>query len=65
MIRLIYSKGTRRITDKNSDKITHYLRYKNDSIMISSKTLNIDIMKTETKCKTKKELYQLIQEKIN
>tara|TARA_B100000886_G_scaffold340444_1_gene310037 strand:+ start:6453 stop:7190 length:738 start_codon:yes stop_codon:yes gene_type:complete len=29
------------------------------------KTLNIDIMKTETKCKTKKELYQLIQEKIN
>ena len=29
------------------------------------KTLNIDIMKTSTKCKTKKELYQLIQEKIN
>ena len=29
------------------------------------KTLNINIMKTETKCKTKKELYQLIQEKIN
>ena len=40
--RLIYSKGTRRITDKYSDKLTHYLRYKNDSIMISSKTLNID-----------------------
>ncbi len=40
--KLIYSKGTKRITDKNSDKITHYLRYKNDSIMISSKTLNID-----------------------
>jgi len=40
--KLIYNKGTKRITDKNSDKITHYLRYKNDSIMISSKTLNID-----------------------
>ena len=40
--KLIYSKGTKRITAKNSDKITHYLRYKNDSIMISSKTLNID-----------------------
>ena len=40
--KLIYSKGSKRITDKNSDKITHYLRYKNDSIMTSSKTLNID-----------------------
>lgn len=29
------------------------------------KILDIDIMKTSTKCKTKKELYQLIQEKIN
>ena len=29
------------------------------------KTLNIDMMKTSTKYKTKKELYQLIQEKIN
>ena len=29
------------------------------------KILKIDIMKTATKCKTKKELYQLIQEKIN
>ncbi len=39
---LIYSKGNKRITHKNSDKLTHYLRYKNDSIMISVKTLNID-----------------------
>ena len=39
---LIYSKGTKRITDKSSDKLTHYLRYKNDSIIISSKTLNTD-----------------------
>jgi len=40
--RLIYSKGTKRITDGSTDKLTHYLRFKNDSIMISSKTLNID-----------------------
>ena len=40
--KLIYSNGTKRITDKSSDKLTHFLRYKNDSIMISSKTLNID-----------------------
>jgi len=40
--KLIYSKGSKRITSKSSDKITHFLRYKNDSIMISSKTLNID-----------------------
>ena len=40
--KLIYSKGIKRITDKSSDKLTHYLRYKNDSILISSTTLNID-----------------------
>ena len=40
--KLIYSRGAKKITDKSSDKITHYLRYKNDYIMISSKTLNID-----------------------
>ncbi len=40
--RLIYSKGVKRITNKTSDKLSHYLRYKNDAIMISSKTLNID-----------------------
>ena len=39
---LIYSKGTRRITDIHSDKLTHLLRYKNDSLMISYKTLNKD-----------------------
>ena len=40
--KLIYSKETKKITDKTSDKLTHYLRYKNDGIMISVKTLNID-----------------------
>ena len=39
---LIYSKGTKRITDIHSDKFSHILRYKNDSIMISYKTLNKD-----------------------
>jgi diaminohydroxyphosphoribosylaminopyrimidine deaminase/5-amino-6-(5-phosphoribosylamino)uracil reductase len=39
---LIYSKGTKRISDIHSDRLTHFLRYKNDSLMISYKTLNKD-----------------------
>ena len=39
---LIYSKDNKKITNILSDKFTHYLRYKNDSIMISYKTLNKD-----------------------
>jgi diaminohydroxyphosphoribosylaminopyrimidine deaminase/5-amino-6-(5-phosphoribosylamino)uracil reductase len=39
---LIYSKGTKRITNIHTDKLTHFLRYKNDSLMISYKTLNKD-----------------------
>ncbi len=39
---LIYSKLKKKITDKYSDKFTHFLRYKNDSLMISYKTLNKD-----------------------
>ena len=39
---LIYSKKSKRITDMHSDELTHFLRYKNDSIMISYKTLNKD-----------------------
>ncbi len=38
----IYSRKKLRITNKYSDKITHLLRYKNDSILISGKTLNSD-----------------------
>ena len=49
--RLIYSEGTKRITDKSTDKLTHYLRYKNDTIMISSKTLNIDNPKLNCRLK--------------
>ena len=39
---IIYSEGTKRITNQISDKISHYLRFKHDAIMISSKTLNTD-----------------------
>ena len=40
--KLIYSEGIKRITGKTLDKVSHYLRFKNDAIMISSKTLNTD-----------------------
>jgi diaminohydroxyphosphoribosylaminopyrimidine deaminase / 5-amino-6-(5-phosphoribosylamino)uracil reductase len=39
---LIYTSKIKKITDKHADKFTHFLRYKNDSIMISYKTLNKD-----------------------
>ena len=48
---LIYSKGIKRITDIHSDKFTHLLRYKNDSLMISSKTLNLDNPKLNCRLK--------------
>ena len=48
---LIYSKGTKRITDKVSDKLSHYLRFKNDAIVISVKTLNIDDPKLDCRLK--------------
>ena len=49
--KIIYSKGVKRITNKVSDKLTHYLRYKNDGIMISSKTLNTDNPKLNCRLK--------------
>tara|TARA_B100001121_G_scaffold237464_1_gene211123 strand:+ start:249 stop:1355 length:1107 start_codon:yes stop_codon:yes gene_type:complete len=39
---LIYSKSDKKITNIKADKFTHLLRYKNDSLMISYKTLNKD-----------------------
>ena len=48
---LIFSKGTKRITDIHSDKLTHFLRYKNDSLMISYKTLNQDNPKLNCRLK--------------
>ena len=40
--KLIYSEEIKKITNQNSDKISHYLRFKNDAIMVSCKTLNTD-----------------------
>jgi diaminohydroxyphosphoribosylaminopyrimidine deaminase / 5-amino-6-(5-phosphoribosylamino)uracil reductase len=49
---LIYSEGTKRITDIHSDKFTHFLRYKNDSLLISYKTLNNDNPKLDCRLKS-------------
>ena len=49
---LIYKKGVKRITDIYSDKFTHNLRYHNDSILISYKTLNIDNPKLNCRIKS-------------
>lgn len=49
--KLIYSQGTKKITDETSNKLTHYMRYKNDGILISSKTLNIDNPKLNCRLK--------------
>ena len=51
---LIYSKGNKKITNSLSDKFTHYLRYKNDSILISYKTLNKDNPKLNCRLKNLK-----------
>ena len=48
---LIYSEKVKRLTSQTSDKLSHYLRYKNDAIMISSKTLNIDNPKLNCRLK--------------
>ena len=47
----IYSKKKLRITNGHSDEITHLLRYQNDSILISSKTLNSDNPKLNCRIK--------------
>ena len=48
---LIYSKNKKKITNTLSDRFTHYLRLKNDSILISYKTLNIDNPKLNCRLK--------------
>ena len=40
--KIIYSDVSKKITNKISDKLTHYLRLKCDGIMVTSETLNID-----------------------
>ena len=48
---LIYSKKKRKITNSYSDKFSHLLRYQNDSLMISYKTLNKDNPKLDCRLK--------------
>ena len=48
---LIYSKANKKITNVHSDKFTHLLRYKNDSLLISYKTLNKDNPKLNCRIK--------------
>ena len=48
---LIYSNLKRKITNEQSDKFTHLLRYKNDSILITYKTLNKDNPKLNCRLK--------------
>ena len=42
--KIIYSEISKKITNKTSDKLTHYLRLKSDGIMITSKTLTQDLI---------------------
>ena len=48
---LTFSEDNNKITDIHSDKLTHFLRYKNDSLMISYKTLNNDNPKLNCRLK--------------
>ena len=48
---IIYSEKNRKITNHHSDKFTHLLRYKNDSLMITYKTLNKDNPKLNCRLK--------------
>ena len=48
---LIYSENVKRITDRYSDQLTHFLRFANDSILISYKTLNKDNPKLNCRIK--------------
>ena len=48
---LIYSKLNKRITNKYSDQFTQLLRYKNDALMVSYKTLNKDNSKLNCRVK--------------
>ena len=48
---LIYSKNQKKITNTYSDKFTHLLRYQNDCILITYKTLNKDNPKLNCRLK--------------
>ena len=40
--KIIYSNLSKRISNETSNKLTHYLRFKSDGILVSSKTLKVD-----------------------
>jgi len=48
---IIYSKNQKKITNSYSDQFTHMLRYQNDSLMITQKTLNKDNPKLNCRLK--------------
>ncbi len=48
---IIYSKKQKKITNSYSDQFTHMLRYQNDSLMITHKTLNKDNSKLNCRLK--------------
>ncbi len=48
---VIYSKTQKKITNSYSDQFTHMLRYQNDSLMITHKTLNKDNPKLNCRLK--------------
>ena len=48
---VIFSDQTKKITSYETDKLTHYLRYKNDTILISSITINNDDSKLDCRLK--------------
>ena len=48
---IIYSKKQKKITNSYSDQFTHMLRYQNDSLMITYKTLNKDNPKLNCRLK--------------
>ena len=48
---IIYSKNQKKITNSYSDQFTHMLRYQNDSLMITYKTLNKDNPKLNCRLK--------------
>ena len=55
---IIYSKNQKKITNSYSDQFTHMLRYQNDSLMITHKTLNKDNPKLNCRWRVLKNFHQ-------
>lgn len=50
-MKLIYLKQKKKITNNHCDNVSHLLRYKNDSILVTGKTVNIDNPKLDCRIK--------------